>query len=280
MTTFHGLDYEPVVYDESDPFDWAQPYDPRHVDTDLDVDDFNALNWMQTAPVQAALAELGQPDGTDDWTYEFARHLLGYVDAVEQITANDDLTMRVALEAVSTWNWHLAELSGTLGFKDGWSAQREQVSFWRHMPKDIPRLLLTHTIAGRTMTFGNCAWLLGVTTSQLEECLWSRQNRTALYFAAETMECDPNNALVDVARQHGVNRSTLSEYLLLRRGIKTNAGKSVMSDETMATVLRWMADGMAWTEAYALCVEAGMCPADYRARSFHRRVMKHVRAAA
>lgn len=270
-TSYDGVPYMPVDYDDvvtsadDDSADWGDTPTPPTTED-------NCLAWANSAPVKAALAAVGEPDGSDGWGYQFARHLLGYVDAVEKVT--DDVSMPNAIAAISTWNWHLNKLAGSLGMTDKWNGSREMRNFWGHMPSEIPTMLLSSTIAGRTMTFDNCAWLLGVTPNQLEAVMWPRSDRTALYFAAETLDCYPNATIDVVAVQHNLARSTVSSYMRLRRGRKLRPGaQAALTDTDLATALRWMdEDGLTWQDAQARLLAAGAIGSAYRPNSFYKRV--------
>lgn len=203
-------------------------------------------DWYRSAPVQAALAAVGESDGTDEWVVDFAERLLAEVDRREAMDIEE------MLSAVSAWQWHLQEHP-------------------QYLPPSIPRMLLTREVEGRTMDFESCAWLLSVSEAELERILWHSHEK----LAREAQLVMSGQATPSQLRGGGNGgRQTLIEYLRLRHGwIAEDRSDAKLTKRHIEMIERWCAEeAINLKQARQRLIDLGEIPDTYRYDSLRKRV--------
>lgn len=187
--------------------------------SDLTVDP----RWVNHIHARDALAELGYgeelPSGREN-VCDFLEKLLEHVDRRAAIVPTE------MVELVT--EWEAALQNHRYGFCDdqfrGPIGSGLPKNWLRGMPSDIPRRLLSSPVAGRRMTFEDCAWLLHVSVIELERVLWPYSLDRLEYAAGAVLG---RGAPLNVAtcKAYGVAIYNLREYLQLRHGWRTPNGR-------------------------------------------------------
>lgn len=273
MATYKGIEYEIPDYS-----DVPEPTEAELAEVDaamaaaLDGSPVyvvqEATAWLKTQPVQAALAAVGPPIATDSWTPDFAEHLLGYVDARQELGIDH------MLEALAAWNFTLRSKLGATGEK-GLANQRDTLAA---LPAEIPKLLLTTPIQGRTMDFEHAAWLLQVTEDELERIMWRHPARLH-ELAQRVMD---GESIESVSKTFGCGPTTLNQFLKIRYGFSRGRGRpEAMEEITVAACLRLVEEeGWSCRKAYDYAIAQGWLRPTFAYGSFTRRMARARREAA
>lgn len=225
------------------------------------------MRWAASAPVRAALAAAGPISSDPDWLHEFARHLLGYVDTVE-----GELNIREMVEAIGAWDWAYKHHVETRGFRHGGSGNPKRSAYFRGLPIDIPKMLLTRTVQGTRMTFESCAALLSLTTRELEQAMWSMSDIPTMKAAAEAMQADRDMTVADAAERFGLSPWTFADFLRYRYRQLALTANGVLSDPDFAKAKMLVENGVSAREVFNHVIAQKWAPATYQYRSFTRRL--------
>lgn len=275
MSDYKGIFYEPASYDDvPEPTDadlaaieaaWDETF-WFNAPPDCGPEPGDVQAWSESLPVLAALHAAGEfVPGGREWLYTFTTHLFGFVDSTA------DMVPAEMVEALSAWNWHMSQMNPRQGnlVKKAPTDQRSATH--------IPRMLLTRPVRGKYMTFDNCAWLLELSTPQLEKFLWPHADLPALHLVAAALLDDHDLSIKDACVDSGVDRHTAGGFLKLRYPqIHRSKGsrRPALSTRAFNMSVDLLNHGWSLRDIYGTLVEAGHIPESYKFNSLWARLYR------
>lgn len=275
MSDYKGIFYEPASYDAvPEPTDadlaaieaaWDETF-WFNAPPDCGPEPADVQAWSESLPVLAALHAAGEfLPGDREWLYTFSTHLFGFVDSTA------DMVPAEMVEALSAWNWHMSQMNPRQGnlVKKAPTDQRSATH--------IPRMLLTRPVRGKYMTFDNCAWLLELSTPQLEKFLWPHADLRALHQVAAALLDDDDLSLTEACVQFGQDRGTAKGFLALRYPeIHRSKGsrKPGLSTRAFKLAVELVEGGVSLRETHKVLLANGHIPATYKFNSLWARLYR------